>query len=122
MKVLDPGHEYLLDSLDGDQENRLVFVKREGEKYQGNIGHHSGTTMQEVLRALLDRAVYVNNQIHDEHTDYAIQCMQSAIMHLEMRAAIRHGRSPLLQMHEVVSGANKCSKCGHVGCKGECYP
>lgn len=60
MTVIDPGHEYLMDSLDGEQTNRLVFVKRQGVKYPGNVGAHPGTTMQEVLRALLERLKYVN--------------------------------------------------------------
>lgn len=55
MKVIDPGHVYDLRSLDGEQLNRLVFVKREGPSYPGNVGHYPGTTMQEVLRALIDR-------------------------------------------------------------------
>lgn len=119
MVVVDPGHEYLLDSLDGDQENRLVFVKREGEKYPGNVGHHPGTTMQETLRALIDRAKYVNNQIPDRDTAFAMAHMEWAVFYLERRAARRHGReAPTVE--EAVHGA-KCYKCGHVGCEGNCH-
>ncbi len=119
MRVVDPGHEYELDSLDGDQRNRLVFVKREGPGYPGNVGHHPGTIMQEVLRALIDRARYVNGQIADRRTEEAIDAMSHALWLFEARAAERHGRSaPTVE--DAVSGRGKCQKCGHVGCGGGC--
>lgn len=120
MIVVDPGHECLLSSLDGEQENRLVFVKREGPGYPGNIGHHPGTTMQEVLRVLIDRANYVNNQIRSYLTEEAIGHMEKAILALEIRAARRHGR-PDVYLRQAVDGPT-CKKCGHAGCQGECHP
>jgi hypothetical protein len=53
VRTLDPGHRYALANLDGDGEDMLTFVKREGMLYPGNVGSHAGTTMQEVLRALI---------------------------------------------------------------------
>lgn len=55
MQELDPGHVYALDKQDGSGTETLTFVKREGAKYPGNISHHAGTNLQEVLRALLAR-------------------------------------------------------------------
>jgi hypothetical protein len=121
MRVIDPGHEYDLDSLDGEQSNHLVFVKREGAGYPGNVGHHPGTTMQEVLRALIDRAVYVNDQIFSEETSEAIEHMKRAIILFELRAAKRHGRDLQWTDDEMFLGIGKCKKCGHVGCEGECH-
>lgn len=118
MKVLDPGHEYVLDSLDGELHQTLTFVKREGSKYPGNVGSHPGTTMQEVLRALIERAEYVNRQIPCEETFMAISLMKSALLLFELRAARRHGRPLTASVEEVVSGVGKCKKCGHVGCVG----
>lgn len=120
MKVVDAGHEYELDSLDGEQINKLVFVKREGKKYPGNVGHHPGTTMQEVLRALIDRAKYVNSQVPDINTISAIDCMRKAIFSLESRAAIRHNRTINFSIDDAVNGKEKCLKCGHVGCNYDC--
>lgn len=118
MNVMDPGHEYLLDAIDGDLRQRLVFVKRQGEKYPGNVGHHPGTTMQEVLRALIDRATYVNRQIPCPETELAIAQLQTAVYLFESRAARRHGRPFEVTLEEVVSGVGKCAGCGHVGCPG----
>ena len=119
MKVIDPGHEYELAHLDGDGSSRLVFVKREGDGYPGNVGHHEGTTMQEVLRALIDRAKYVNAQIPSAYTLAAIDCMRTAIEYFEVRAAKRHGRefiSSTVPIEERIT----CLKCGHIGCLGSC--
>jgi len=122
MRVLDPGHRYALRHLDGPSEEYLRFVKREGEGYPGNEGHSAGTTMQEVLRALIDRARYVNRQIPDAHTQEGIRHMQIAIYEFERRAAERHGR--INTFHATwweIEKAATCDKCGHVLCGGECH-
>jgi len=118
VKVLDPGHRYELPHLDGDGTTTLTFVKREGEGYPGNVGHHEGVIMQEVLRALIDRAEYVDRQIPSAATSLAIECMQRACALLETRAAVRHGREIPLAHHAVYGTPHK--DCGHVGCNGEC--
>lgn len=122
MKVVDPGHCYLLDSLDGDAPQTLIFVKRQGAKYPGNIGSHPGTTMQEVLRALVERAEYVNAQWPCAETQLAIGQLKAAIYLFEVRAARTHGRVLAAPLPDVVSGATRCPACGHVGCSGGCRP
>lgn len=126
MRVIDPGHDYALDVLDGIQSDnmtevqRLVFVKREGENYPGNVGHHAGTTTQEVLRACVDRLRYVNGQIASSYTEEAIRLLRQAIWVLEVRAADRHGRAVTFDLDGAEKG-RKCSRCGHVGCLGGCH-
>ncbi len=117
MKVIDPGHEYTLDSLDGDFPQVLTFVKREGPHYPGNVGHHPGTTMQEVLRALIERAEYVNGQIPCPETTLVLGLLESALYLLESRAARVHDRILDTTIEALVSGGSKCAKCGHVGCE-----
>lgn len=122
MRVIDPGHVYQLDVLDGeDIPLFLTFVKREGDGYPGNVGHHPGTTTQDVLRALIERAQYVDNQIHDEANDEAIWAFRYAIWQLETRAARRHGRDFSIPMHEIELQPT-CPSCHHVGCDGGCRP
>jgi hypothetical protein len=91
VKVLDPGHHYLLDALDNGGPEELQFVKRVGEKYPGNTDAYSGTTLQEVLRVCIDRVKYVNRQIPDETNDSVITVLRMAIYWLERRAYRRHG-------------------------------
>ena len=118
MKVLDAGHRFSLRHLDGNGEEILQFVKREGEGYPGNIGHCEGTTMQEVLRALISRAKYVDGQIPCHETDKGIELMRGALRWFEIRAARRHGR--VFDYKGIIEEADTCEKCGHIGCNGEC--
>jgi len=115
---IDPGHLYALQVLDS-QEDRTVlrFVKREGPNYPRNVGHYPGTTMQEVLRAVVQRADYVDKQIFDYDTQIARDLCKQAIFHLEARAARRHGRPVDFGIEEAVTGIT-CPTCGHIHCGG----
>lgn len=124
MKVLDPGHSYALDHLDGNEKEHLHFVKRMGEMYPGNESAHEGTNMQEVIRALIDRCKYVNKQVESNYTERAIMYLRDAFYELEARAAVRHHRSmfPIGYFDETpIEEHPTCSKCGHIGCVGECH-
>jgi len=124
MRVVDPGHLYELAILDGPCDHpkyhQLQFVKREGPGYPGNVGHYHGTTMQEVLRALVQRAEYVNKQIPCEETTEVVEYLKVSIWLLEKRAAKRHGRSTDFFVDDAVYG-KCCDKCGHMGCEGGCH-
>ena len=123
MKVRDPGHFYELPFLDeptGVMFQTLTFVKREGEGYPGNEGHYAGTTSQEVLRTLIDRAEYVNRQVPCAETQAAAELMKAALLLLELRAARRHGRHLDAPDMEWIVTAKCCGKCNHVGCEGDC--
>lgn len=123
MEVIDPGHFYSLksfDSLTSDPAEYLIFVKREGENYPGNEGAHRGTTSQEVLRALIERSEYVNNQKPCAETEAAIGLLKAALLLFELRAARYHERFLDLPLEEVINGTT-CSKCGHSGCQGNCH-
>lgn len=115
MKVLDPGHRYALASIDGDAGQVLSFVKREGPGYPGNAGSHPGTTTQEVLRALLDRTLYVEAQISAPENALVLAHLREAILLLEQRAARRHGL-PLETTAEGIEDLPACLRCGHVVC------
>lgn len=78
---------YTAWQLDGLGEEILTFVKREGQRYPGNVGHHAGTTAQEVLRALVDRVQYVDSQIPDSNNVVVLASLRKALWHLEARAA-----------------------------------
>lgn len=124
MEVIDPGHVYSLRCLDmgiKDMQVIITFVKREGENYPGNVGFYPGTTTQEVLRVLIDRTKYVNNQIYDGHNIQVLYHLRAAIYELELRAAERHGRTLPILGHTNIENKMVCVKCGHIGCNGECH-
>lgn len=101
MRVVDPGHCYKLKSLDGGESQKLVFVKREGPGYPGNVGRHAGTILQEVWRASIERLKYVDAQITHPCNQQAIGHLRSALYLLERRAAERHGVSIKVQEGQI---------------------
>ena len=121
MKVLDPGHRYLLAHLDGVGETSLVFVKRVGERYPGNAGAHEGTTTQEVLRALIERAKFVEAQKPSRHNVTAIAYLREALFALEVRAAIERDDQVEFSLatnhRRDIEGMPTCATCGHVACR-----
>ena len=120
MTELDAGHLYILKTLDAQPDDDLLYlqyVKREGAGYPGNIGHHFGTTMQEVCRVQIRRAQYVNNQIPCSNTTEFIKLQRESILQLEMRAAERHGRK-LKDVREDIENEPTCAQCGHIQCNG----
>lgn len=128
MRVIDPGHNYELARLDvlaPYHEQTLDFVKREGPKYPGNVGHYSGTTLQEVWRACIDRLKYLHNQEPCAENLECLQKLRECIFSLEVRAARRHGRllTSLSSIDGYIAGIEEqptCALCLHIGCKGDC--
>lgn len=124
MRVVDPGHKYILDELDKDDGGLiyLIFVKRLGEKYPGNTGRaRGGTYCQDVLRALIDRCKYLNNQIPCPQTIRIIELLRTALYLFEYRAAELKGELPsFFRMEEIrsdlvgIEGVVACKKCGHL--------
>ncbi len=116
MKVLESGHQYALASLDGGEPVTLTFVKRVGTGYPGNTGPHPGTTLQEVLRALLDRCRYVNAQVPCLETQMCIRLLQSVLGLLEMRAKRMKGKEFGAATLDSIELSPTCERCGHVSC------
>lgn len=116
MRIVDPGHEYEVDSLDGPAPQRIVFVKREGSMYPGNVGHHAGTTTQELLRVCIDRLLYVNRQIACAESEACIGLLRSAILLLEVRAKRRKAKSLDAKRLVGIETLATCATCGHVVC------
>jgi hypothetical protein len=121
MKVIDPGHIFELHTLDDETQghDRLRFVKRDGPGYPGNVGHHGGTNMQDVIRALISRTRYLDAQIPDIRNAEAIAHFQTALYLFEERAARRHGRA-FLEYEDDIELMLTCGLCGHIGCGGTC--
>jgi hypothetical protein len=133
MKVLDPGHEYSLTELDAKipTVQILRFVKRVGLGYPDNVAAHPGTTIQEVVRALIDRLHYVREQSQkladplSVATDFrCIKHLREVLWLLEERAARRHGREwPCMgTIDPEIERMPTCANCGHIKCEGACRP
>jgi hypothetical protein len=118
MRILDPGHAYLLDSYDGGDPQLLSFMKREGEGYPGNLGHHPGTNCQEVIRALIARFQYLDQQVGCIEDRELIDLGRRMLWLLEKRSAERKGLSLGVVLTEI-EHIPTCSQCGHITCSHE---
>lgn len=117
MEVLDAGHQYSLSSFDDGYPVLLTFVKRNDppKKYPGNTHAYPGTQTQEVLRALIDRAIYVNGQIPCLETESVIALLRQSIALLEQRHARSHGVN-FMEPTMPIEIAPFCKRCGHLMC------
>ena len=84
MKVIDPGHIYELDTLDGDFRQVVRFVKR----FRGAL-NHSGTVNQELLRVLIDRVRFLDAEKPWPLNEQIIYHLRMALVLHEARALIR---------------------------------
>lgn len=118
MEILDPGHDYLLDSLDGGAPLRLTFVKRDDppEMYPGNKGHYPGTQFQEVLRAMIHRALYVNGQSRCAETTAFLEHLRQSMLLLESRVRRTRGQPGLDIEYTRIESYEPCQSCGHIEC------
>ncbi len=118
MKVLDLGHHYHLEVYDkGHDHEDLMFMKRVGERYPGNIQpSHGGTNCQEVLRALIDRLKYLNEQIACSETEICIGHARHMILLLEQRAKRVKGKHLSVPLEMEIECYPTCKTCGHILC------
>jgi len=84
MKILERGHKYKLDTLDGEFPVELTFVKR----FRG-IDNHAGTTSQEVLRCLIDRVQTLDAEAPWDGNEEIIKYLRLALVLHESRALFR---------------------------------
>jgi hypothetical protein len=119
MKVIDPGHTYELRSLDGGSPQMLRFVKRCDRerpwRFPGNTDAYPGTTLQNVIRALLERFRYLQSQIPCVENRVCILCLRVTLWMLEFRAARRHKRTYIRSL-SFAEYAPMCAECGHTDC------
>jgi hypothetical protein len=109
MKAVDPGRIYELSA-----GNRLFFVQKEGARITRN-----GTTNEEVLEVLIDRATEAYQRLPSRETIRALHCMREALAAFRARTARRVGANVegTQQSHDDVSG-----KQIHPHCAARTYP
>lgn len=99
MRIIEPGHVYQLEHLDGTGASILVFVNRERDGYM-----HEGTQTQEVLRALIDRTKHCDSCLRWEGNDKIIEHLRMALVLHEARALERKTEKGRLQPESVTVG------------------
>jgi len=85
MRMVDDGHVYDLEQLGTEDKHRLTFIKRSG----GAVSYDQewpGLQTQEVLRALIDRTLYLHDILPCAETLDAVYHMRMALYNYELRA------------------------------------
>lgn len=110
MKVIEPGHIYELNWLDGAPEragvnkdltlvqNQLIFVNRE----KGT--EHPGTQTQEVLRALIERTQHCDNCLRWPGNDQIVHHLRMALVLHEARALERKTQKGIILPEHITTG------------------
>lgn len=88
MKVLEPGHVYELEHLGTPGCEVLTFIRRNSAAIT-HESEHPGTNTQEVLRALIDRSIFLNHVLPCAETEDAIEYLRMALACYEARALRR---------------------------------
>ena len=100
MKIIEPGHIYQLQHLDGSGAGMRVFVNREAGT------EHEGTQTQEILRALIDRTQHCDNCLRWDGNDKIIHHLRMALSLHEARALERKTEKGELQPENVKVGSD----------------
>ena len=82
MKILDKGHKYKLKNLKTKNNQTLCFYK-DGKINQSKT--KKGTSNQEVLRVLIDRVLFMENQKHHYLNKKILKHLRKALVLHEMR-------------------------------------
>lgn len=85
MEVIEPGHVYRLSHLEAPTSELLTFIRRSSKAIQ-HPSEHPGTNVQEVLRSLIDRTIYLNSIIDAVENYDAIYYLRMTLLCYEGRA------------------------------------
>ena len=85
MKVIDEGHKYELDHVVTNGHEKITFIKRSGKQVQHDE-QYPGTNSQELLRVLIDRTKYLNDQLTCDESGDILYYLRQALFIYEARA------------------------------------
>lgn len=113
MRIQEPGHVYFVANVDGPGEQRIVFVRRRGANAEllPEIERERGILSQELVRVLVDRVRYLNDEDPCAEDVAIIGHLRDVLRLFEARAARRTIEK--LAMPEV---AEACPICHHLLC------
>ena len=97
MKVLTPGHRYLLDNFESNEnpQNIIQFIQKEpvSEGSTELVTVSDGTTNEEVLRMLIDRIGSIQAKFPCRENAIVITKLEESLMWLNKRTEDRKSRN-----------------------------
>lgn len=91
MRVIEPGHVYEVQNVDGIGTQRIDFVRRRNERGEllDSVGRTQGILTQELLRVAIDRTLYLYAEDPCDEDTEIINHLRAALILNEGRAARR---------------------------------
>lgn len=128
MKMIEPGHRYKIQDYPCTNEEpdllslqEIQFVEKVGNKFPGNLKEENGTNCQEILRVLINRCIYLNNQKPSPKTIRIIEQLRNTLYLFEYHAAeLKDKLDVFFQMKSIrpnlvgIEEINPCKICGHI--------
>lgn len=113
MKIIEPGHIYEVENVDGTGTQRIQFVKRRGSDAEllPNDQRVEGIQSQELLRVLIDRTFYLHREQPWRENVQIIHHLRDALRLYESRAARRS-----IEKLSMPERRDFCRNCGHFFC------
>lgn len=118
MRVVEPGHVYLLRNVDGDGEQEIRFVRRRGDEATllPQDEREQGILTQELLRVAIDRTDYLNAEAPCVENVTIMTALRTALAAYESRAARR-----TIEKQPMIERTDVCEECQHVLCDHRGY-
>lgn len=111
MRIIEPGHVYAMANVDGDGEQAVWFVRRRDERAELLPVFTPGVLSQELLRVLIDRVRYLNDEDPCDEDVRIIANLRDCLRLFEARASRRTiEKMPMPEMAEA------CPICHHLLC------
>lgn len=111
MRVIEAGHVYEMFNVDGDGIQTVRFVRRRGEDARLLDARHAGVLGQELLRVLVDRTLYLNDEDPCNEDVEIVQKLRDCLRLYESRAARR-----TIEKLSMPEKADACPVCHHLLC------
>lgn len=93
MKVIEPGHVYELDVLDGATEEKMYFVNREGNPHRGTQTQEYIRCLLEMLEVLIDRTNHCDGCLRWEGNDQIVKHFSEAQRRLRLALLLHEQRA-----------------------------
>lgn len=118
MRVVEAGHVYELQNVDGPHSQVVRFVRRRDDEAAllPEDQRSEGVLFQEVTRMLLDRINYLNAEAPCAENVEITECLRRVIQLGEVRAARR-----TIEKYPMVERVDVCEICQHVLCTHRGY-
>lgn len=113
MRVIQAGHVYAAENVDGAGEQQIRFVRRRDRRGEllPEREREEGILTQELLRVAIDRTLYLYGEAPCDEDTEIVEALRRALTLYESRAA-RRSIEKLARPEDAAT----CGTCGHILC------